>query len=77
VCKSGIGSLVGTSRSDAILAVLVGCDLRRAEVVTLRIEDVQLRADHWVTADLIGKVGDQYPQARLLADLIGLRNIFR
>jgi integrase len=45
------------SQGDAILAVLVGCDLRRAEVVTLRIEDVQLRADHWVTADLIGKVG--------------------
>lgn len=42
-------------RDRAILAVLLGCGLRRAEVVTVRMEDIQLREEHWVIADLIGK----------------------
>jgi hypothetical protein len=29
-------------------SVLLGCGLRRAEIVGPRIEDVQLREDHWV-----------------------------
>ena len=44
-------------RDRAVLAVLIGCGLRRAEVVSLRIEDFQLREDHWVLADLVGKGG--------------------
>jgi site-specific recombinase XerD len=42
-------------RDRAILALLIGCGLRRAELVGLRTEDFQVREDHWVIADLIGK----------------------
>jgi site-specific recombinase XerD len=42
-------------RDRAILAVLIGCGLRRAELVGLRAEDFQIREEHWVIADLIGK----------------------
>jgi integrase len=40
-----------------MLAVLLGCGLRRAELTGLRIEDLQLREEHWVIADLVGKGG--------------------
>lgn len=43
------------TRDRAILAVLIGCGLRRAELVGLRAEDFQIREEHWVIADLIGK----------------------
>ena len=42
-------------RDRAMLAVLVGCGLRRGELLTLAMEDVQLREEHWVIADLHGK----------------------
>ena len=42
-------------RDRAILALLIGCGLRRAELVGLKRDDFQLREDHWVLADLIGK----------------------
>ena len=42
-------------RGRAILALLIGCGLRRAELVGLKKDDFQLREDHWVLADLIGK----------------------
>jgi site-specific recombinase XerD len=44
-------------RDHAILAVLLGCGLRRAEAVGIRIEDLQLREEHWVIADLVGTGG--------------------
>ena len=44
-------------RNRALLALLIGCGLRRAEVTTLRFEDFQLREGHWVIADLRGKGG--------------------
>jgi site-specific recombinase XerD len=44
-------------RDYAMLAVLLGCGLRRAELTGLRSEDLQLREEHWVIADLVGKGG--------------------
>ena len=35
-------------RNRAVLAMLIGCGLRRAEVVTVAVEDFELREDHWV-----------------------------
>ncbi len=42
-------------RDRAALALLIGCGLRRAELVGLGMEDFQIREEHWVIADLIGK----------------------
>jgi integrase len=42
-------------RDRAILSLLIGCGLRRAELVGLGTEDFQVREEHWVIADLIGK----------------------
>jgi len=44
-------------RNRALLALLIGGGLRRAEVTTLRLEDLQLREGHWVIPDLRGKGG--------------------
>ncbi len=35
--------------------MLLGCGLRRAELVAVKAEDFELREEHWVLADLIGK----------------------
>jgi site-specific recombinase XerD len=40
-------------RDRAILSLLIGCGLRRAELVGLRTDDLQIREEHWVIADLI------------------------
>jgi site-specific recombinase XerD len=42
-------------RDRAILSLLIGCGLRRAELVGIRTDDLQIREEHWVIADLIGK----------------------
>jgi integrase len=42
-------------RDRAILALLIGCGLRRAELVGLGTQDFQVREERWVIADLIGK----------------------
>jgi site-specific recombinase XerD len=44
-------------RNRAVLSMLIGCGLRRAEIVTVNVEDFELREEHWVLADLIGKGG--------------------
>ncbi len=40
-----------------MVAVLLGCGLRRAEAAALDVEDLQHREEHWVIADLVGKGG--------------------
>ena len=44
-------------RDHAMLAMLIGCGLRRAEVLNLTMQSIQLRKEHWVIADLVGKGG--------------------
>jgi site-specific recombinase XerD len=43
------------SRDKAILAVLLGCGLRRNEAAHLTFEHVQMRENRWVICDLKGK----------------------
>ena len=42
-------------RDKAMLALMLGCGLRRGEVADLRIDHLQQRENHWVIADLVGK----------------------
>ena len=44
-------------RDLAIIALLLGCGLRRSEVVALKVGDIQRREDHWAIIDLVGKAG--------------------
>ena len=50
------GNLRG-KRDYAMVAILLGCGLRRAEAASLLVEDLQQREEHWVVADLVGKGG--------------------
>src|SRR5215467_13372955 len=42
-------------RDRAMLALMLGCGLRRGEVAGLTIDHLQQREEHWVIADLVGK----------------------
>jgi integrase len=42
-------------RDQAMVAMLIGCGLRRGELLALHIESIQQREEHWVIADLVGK----------------------
>ena len=44
-------------RDHAILALLLGCGLRRAELTSLKLTHLQQRDDHWAIVDLFGKGG--------------------
>jgi integrase len=44
-------------RDRAMVAMLIGCGLRRAELLALKLESIQQREEHWVIADLVGKGG--------------------
>jgi integrase len=44
-------------RDYAMVAILIGCGLRRAELATVTVGELQRREEHWVFADLIGKGG--------------------
>ena len=51
------GNAVREKRDYAMLALLLGCGLRRSELVGLQMSDVQKRQEHWAIVDLIGKGG--------------------
>ena len=44
-------------RDHAILSLLLGCGLRRAELTGLRLSDFQQRDEHWAIVNLFGKGG--------------------
>jgi len=45
------------ARDHAMVAMLIGCGLRRAELLALNLESIQQREEHWVIADLVSKRG--------------------
>jgi integrase len=51
------GTSPDTLRSKRMLSLLIGCGLRRAELLGLTMSSIQLREEHWVIADLVGKGG--------------------
>lgn len=44
-------------RDRALLAILLGCGLRRRELTELTLDLLQRREDHWAIVDLVGKGG--------------------
>ena len=46
-----------SKRNQAMLSLLIGCGLRRAELLGLTMNSIQLREEHWVIANLVGKGG--------------------
>jgi integrase len=40
-----------------MLALLIGCGLRRGELLGLNCESIQVREEHWLIADLVEKAG--------------------
>jgi len=40
-----------------MVAVLLGCGLRRSELAAVQVADIQRHEEHWVFADLIGEGG--------------------
>ena len=51
-------------RDRVLLAVLLGCGLRRREATELTIDHLQRREDHWAIVDLIGKGGHNSNRSR-------------
>jgi len=55
--QSPDGETLKGKRDRAILAVLLGCGLRRRELADLDFEHLQRREAHWAIIDLVGKGG--------------------
>jgi len=49
------GKTLTGKRNRAILAILLGCGLRRRELAELTLESLQRREERWAIVDLIGK----------------------
>jgi site-specific recombinase XerC len=49
------GDGLRNKRDFAMISILLGCGLRRAELAALNIDDIQIRQGHWVIVDLVGK----------------------
>jgi integrase len=55
---NAISSITLRGKRDAsVIGLLVGCGLRRSEVITLRLDQLQLREGHCAIIDLLGKGG--------------------
>src|ERR1700676_744618 len=55
VLKHASGDSLRARRDYAMLSMLLGCGLRRSELVGLEMDEVQRRQGHWAIVDLIGK----------------------
>ncbi len=55
--KSISGDGLRAKRDRAIISTLIGCGLRRSELVGLDANHVQMRQGHWAIVDLVGKGG--------------------
>ena len=53
--ESADGEDLRSIRDLAMMAVLLGCGLRRAELSALEVDDMEVRQGHWAIVDLIGK----------------------
>jgi integrase len=51
------GDGLRNKRDFAMISILLGCGLRRAELASLNIGDIQIRQGHWAIFDLVGKGG--------------------
>ncbi len=57
VLNHALGEGLRAKRDYAMLAMLLGCGLRRSELIDLEMDEVQTRQGHWAIVDLIGKGG--------------------
>jgi site-specific recombinase XerD len=55
--QDALGRVGGGKRDRALLALLLACGLRRHEAVSLRLEHLEQREEHWAIVDLKGKAG--------------------
>jgi len=57
VLESAPPSTARQLRDHAMVAMLIGCGLCRAELLALSLGSIQQREEQWVIADLVGKGG--------------------
>ena len=57
VLQGIIGDDLLSRRDRAILSTLIGCGLRRSELVGLEMSNIEKRDGHWAIVDLVGKGG--------------------
>jgi site-specific recombinase XerC len=57
VLSHAYGDTLRAKRDHAMLAMLLGCGLRRSELTGLEMDEIQTRQGHWAIVDLIGKGG--------------------